>query len=67
MHNSFFSLIIDKIIILVSKYLIDRRFNDPGVVTRILRQANINFAVLFETFKRVLNNRSVRRNSPGMW
>ncbi|CAB4424476.1 unnamed protein product [Rhizophagus irregularis] len=49
---------LDKIIILVSKYLIDRRFNDPGVITRILRQANINYAVLFETFKRVLNNRS---------
>ncbi|CAG8604872.1 659_t:CDS:10, partial [Rhizophagus irregularis] len=37
---------------------LDRRFNDPGVITRILRQANINYAVLFETFKRVLNNRS---------
>ncbi|CAI2164217.1 13846_t:CDS:10 [Funneliformis geosporum] len=49
---------LDKIIIAVSKYFIENEITDPGIITKILRQAKINYAVLFETFKHVLNNRS---------
>ncbi|CAG8602007.1 13540_t:CDS:2, partial [Dentiscutata erythropus] len=46
------------IVRLVATYLIDNRINEPYFITRILRQANVAYGDLFNTYHQLYSNRA---------